>query len=385
MSAIPIGSRHIFVDESGDPNLDINNPGVSGYFVLCAVIVDSIKLGALEEEARAIIYRYFPKGELKSSKIGSNTCRRQRVLNDISHLDFKHYSQVIDKGKILTGSGLQYRRSFVKYVNRALYENLFKAFTELHVFADQFGTSDFMKGFSDYLLRKLQRGLFENHTFTYASSAIHPLIQVADVIAGSILRCYSGKDDMSILDPIRSNTIIIDEWPPYIPEPIGLDQLPREKQFDFLIRRHAVLQTERFIEKNSSSNDPNVLAQVAGARYLLYHFRSVDPTEYVTTETLRRHLKELGFPLSIRSVRSKVISSLRREGVFIASSGKGIKIPLSVADLRRYVQNVDSQVVPYIKCLSVCREHFLLATEANLDIVGSDEFPELHKIVIGAS
>ncbi len=385
MSAIPIGSRSIFVDESGDPNLNILKPGVSEYFVLCAVIVDSSKLASLENEVNRIIYKYFPKGQLKSSKIGSNVARRNRILTDISKLDFKHYSQVIDKGRILSDSGLRYRRSFVKYINRVLYENLFKAFTELHVFADQFGRSDFMQGFSDYLQRKLQRGLFENHTFSYAPSENYPFIQVADVIAGSILRCYSGKDDMSVLDPIRSNTIIIDEWPPFIPEPIGLEQLPREKQFDFLIRRHAVLQVERFIDENASNNDAYVQAQVAGARYLLYHFRSIDPTEYVTTETLRRHLIELGYPISIRSVRSRVISPLRRQGVFIASSGKGIKIPLSVADLRRYVQNVDSQVVPYIKCLSICREHFLLATEKTLDIVGQDEFPQLHKIVTSAS
>jgi hypothetical protein len=242
-----------------------------------------------------------------------------------------------------------------------------------------------MQGFSDYLQRKLQRGLFENHTFTYAPSENHPFIQVADVIAGSILRCYSGKDDMSVLDPLRSNTIIIDEWPPFVPEPIGLDQLPTEKQFDFLIRRHAVLQVERFIDENASNRNPDVQAQVAGARYLLYHFRSIDPTEYVRTETLRRHLIELGYPISIRSVRSKVISPLRRQGVFIASSRLGIKIPLSVADLRRYVQNVDSQVVPYIKSLSICREHFLLATEKSLDIVGPEEFPQLHKILTGAS
>ncbi len=61
------------------------------------------------------------------------------MLEAIADLDFKHYTQVIDKTKIYSDSGLRYSRSFVKYISRALYENLFKAFTELHVIADQFG------------------------------------------------------------------------------------------------------------------------------------------------------------------------------------------------------------------------------------------------------
>ncbi len=385
MSSIPIGSRHIFVDESGDPSLETHKPGVTNYFVLSAVIVNSIDLSVQEKKVEAIIEMFFPNGELKSSKIGSKLNRRKRILEAIAGLDFKHYSQVIDKTKIYSDSGLRYRRSFVKYISRALYENLFIAFTELHVIADQFGKSEFMQGFSDYLQRKLQRGLFENHTFEYALSRDELFIQVADVIAGSILRAYSGQDPMSVLDPIRRNTIIIDEWPPYIPEPIGLDQLPEAEQFNFLIKRHAVMQTESFIENNSSSDDPEIQLQVVAARYLLYHFRSVDPREYVTTSELRHHLWNLGFPLSERSVRNKVISPLRTKGVFIASSRKGIKIPFSVEDLRRYVDVVNSQVVPYVNCLKICRNHFLLATEKKLDIVGNEQFPELHKYISDAS
>lgn len=385
MTSIPIGSRHVFVDESGDPSLDSHIPGVSEYYVLCAVIVESNQLALEEAKAHVIVDKYFPKGELKSSRIGSNLQRRRNILQDISGLGLKHYSQVIDKDRIRTDSGLRYKKSFIKFINRNLYSQLFKAFTQLHIYADQYGTSDFMTGFSDYLQRKLQRGLFENHTFTYSPSKDHPFIQVADVIAGTIRRCYSGEDDISILEPLRTRTIIIDEWPPYVPEPIGLDKLSKDDQFDFLIRRHAVLQAERFIEEKSSHDDPSVQMQVAGARYLLYHFRSVDPTEYVPTAALREGLIKLGYSLSERSVRSKVISPLRAQGVFIASSRKGIKIPYSVADLTRYVQNVNSQVVPYIKCLRICREHFLLATEASLDIVAHEDFPELNSYIENAS
>jgi len=184
---------------------------------------------------------------------------------------------------------------------------------------------------------------------------------------------------MKILESIRSNTIIIDEWPPRVPKPLGIDQLSAVERHDFLVRFHAVRRAASFIEEWSLSDDPQVQAQVAGARYLLYHFRSVDPEEYVTTASLRKHLDALGFALSERVVRSKIIGTLRNEGVFIASSRNGIKIPYSTADLRAYVDTVNSQVVPYLARLQLCRNHFLLATARDLDIVSAIEFPDLHR------
>lgn len=385
MSPIPIGSRHIFMDESGDPSIQTDKEGVSDYFVLSALIVDSSNLAQEDAKARSIVEKFFPAGELKSKRIGANQARRKRILEEISLLDFKHYSHVINKALILTESGLRFRRSFVKYVHRILYAKLFEAFTHLHIMADQYGTSDFMAGFSRYLERRLQRGLFESAEFAFARSADFPFIQVADVIAGSIQRCYSGQDPMSILDPIRSNTIIIEEWPPRVPHPLGIEKLSAIQQHDYLVRRHAVRKVDAFIEEHSPNDDPIVQAQVAAARYLLYHFRSVDPEEFLPTSALQRRLEELGFSLSERVVRSRVIGALRNEGVFIASSGIGIKIPYSTSDLRAFVSTVSSQVVPYLQRLEVCRKHFLLTTEKALDIVDPKEFPELHRYLQGGS
>ena len=60
MASIPIGSRHIFVDESGDPSLETSKQGVTNYFVLSAVIVNSSDLAVQEEKVKAIIEKFFP-------------------------------------------------------------------------------------------------------------------------------------------------------------------------------------------------------------------------------------------------------------------------------------------------------------------------------------
>jgi hypothetical protein len=380
-----VGSRHIFVDESGDPDLPVSSEGHSSYFVICATILPTADLSEQESKARKIIDRYFPGGELKSKKIGGNIRRRKAILNDISRLEFKHYSHVISKVRIRTESGLAFRKSFVKFIHRALYSKLFQAFAHIHIIADEYGTSQFMLDFAKYLERRIQRGLFESIDFSFASSSDYPFIQISDAIAGSIQRCYSGKDDMSILDPLRDRTILIEEWPPRVPEPMGLSNLPRDEQLDFLIRYHAVRAADVFIEANTSSADDIVQAQVIAARYLLYHFRSVNPMDYITTSALQSNLSRLGFSLSERLIRSRVIGGLRNQSVFIASSHKGIKIPYSTEDLRRFVATASSQVVPYLHRLEICRKHFLLATNNELDIVDEESFPDLHRYLRHAS
>ena len=75
--------RHIFIDESGDPYLETEKKGVSDFFVLSAVIVESGQLGDAEARAREVIRKHFQTGEMRSASVGSNVGRRERILKDI--------------------------------------------------------------------------------------------------------------------------------------------------------------------------------------------------------------------------------------------------------------------------------------------------------------
>ena len=383
MSLIKIGSKHIFVDESGDPNLRTDLAGASEYFVLTAVIVDTEAVPDGEAKVREIIDRFFPKGELKSSRIGNKRNRRKQILETFADIEFKHYSLVIDKSKIFSDSALRFRRTFVKFINRSLYSRLVESFTQIHVFADAHGKSDFMTGFGDYLDRRLPRGLFENSSFQYADSRSHPFIQVADVLAGTILRAYSSRDPLDTLNPIRTQTILIDEWPPRVPFAGLITDLPEDERLNHIIRTNAVRNAESFIEENSPARDTETDAQVAAIQYMLYHFRSIDPEEYLTTRRMHQHLEDLGFNLPMRAVRERVIGRLRDHGVVIASGRSGIKLPYSVVDLYAFAEMVGSIVVPYLKRLQTARKQFLLATGGKLDIVAPERQPDLNSFLEG--
>ncbi|MGB3341255.1 MAG: DUF3800 domain-containing protein [bacterium] len=373
--------RHIFIDESGDPQIDVHKKGVSDYYVMTAIIVPSDKYKEYNSLAASIIREHFGTAEMKSSRVGNKASRRMKIIKAIARIPFKHYSQVIDKAEILTDKGLSFSRSFVKFVHRSIYQQLCRTFSKLTVIADEYGTSEFMKEFGKYLEKRLPRDLFRNSSFNYGNSKDYPFIQIGDMISGTLGRVYSRKDPISILSPILKNTVMIDEWPPKSPtvESESNDELAIK--YDKIVRNQAVNQAKLFIDKFTNSEDYYEKAQIAAVRYLLFHFRSIDPREYIPTTALHHHLKELGYVMSERVLRAKVIGKLRDRSVFIVSSAKGIKIAVDVSDLIRFVAQVDNRIMPYLNRLIIIRNHFLLVSSRELDIANRNYVPALHKIL----
>lgn len=372
--------RHVFVDESGDPSLEVDKEGVSDYFVLTAVLVEGLELADTTGAAWAIIRKYFPSGEMRSRTVGHNTARRMAILQDLATLNIRHYSQVIDKSGVFGDSGLRFKKSFLKFVHRTVYQNLARAFSDLHVVADEHGRSDFMLEFARYLHDRLPERLFETSTFQFANSATNSLIQVADMICGSISRAYAGKDPIETLAPIRRVTILIDEWPPRLPSVVSTAGSEEASKYDHMVRAQALRAADSFIDERSESSDPQTQAEVAVVRFLLYHFRAADPEEYVHTARIHSHLASKGFDMSERLCR-QAIGRLRDHGVFIASSSRGIKIPFAVRDLWDFAHQVDSKVTPYLKRLRITRDHFLMASGGDLDIVSETEHPALFALL----
>jgi hypothetical protein len=80
---LPYGS-YAFIDEFGEPNLDIEKSGVGQYFILAAVVVDGSRLDAVRVAAGEIRQRYFQKGRMKSKGIGKNVGSRLRLLRALA-------------------------------------------------------------------------------------------------------------------------------------------------------------------------------------------------------------------------------------------------------------------------------------------------------------
>ena len=109
-----------------------------------------------------------------------------------------------------------------------------------------------------------------------------------------------------------------------------------------------------------------------------FHSRISDEIDYIGTHQIKEHLQDSGFPnIQDQFIRSNVIAKLRDKEVIIASSNKGYKIPKCYADLKDFVERVNSQVVPLLDRLRKARESYLLASKGDVDLLKGPRFPNL--------
>jgi hypothetical protein len=132
-------------------------------------------------------------------------------------MDFGYYALLVDKARVHRDSGLQYKQSFYKFLNRLLYQRLAGGVQQVQVVADRYGGRNFMDSFRPYLDKKGLPNLFTSFTHEFADSAKEPLIQLADLIAGSLAYVLDPKkrsdQSQAILKALRPKQIGIGGWP----------------------------------------------------------------------------------------------------------------------------------------------------------------------------
>ena len=70
----------------------------------------------------------------------------------------------------------------------------------------------------------------------------------------------------------------------------------------------------------------------------------------------------------------KVIAPLRDEGVIIASSSHGYKIPISVEDIKTYLNSTHTIVSPMLHRIGICRTLIQQQTGNQLDVLEDPAF-----------
>lgn len=362
----------VYIDESGSTII----PKGSGddYYVITAISILQHELKDFQSAARKIVTKHAGTGELKSKTIGSNIERRKQILAEIKESQFSHYSLVIDKQRIWKESGLKYRPSFYKYLHKIFYARINRSLLNIEVITDSYGSNEFMNNFIKYINSK--GSLFDRVSFV--ASHDEPLLQISDIIAGSIRRIYSGDDSKDLLNFLDYPLAPIEEWPPADKKYYDFIEESPYKEYDALIRKIALNSARKFIQENADSSDIEIIQIVETIRYLLTKFYE-DPNEYVFRDEIIDYLRTRDIEISDRVLSTNVLAKARDEGILITGTEKGIKIPFDSSDLFNWVNRINSQVVPYLNRLQQARNDFLLASQNDYDIVQENLFPELFR------
>jgi hypothetical protein len=373
-----------YIDEFGNSSLDFNETRNSTHFIVTAVIANKEKVKSLEEKLDRIRANNFQRGEIKSSKVAANDGRREKILKEICQLDFTIYAVVVNK-KQLFSEGFRYKKSFYKFIHSLVDRELYKTFPNLEIVADEHGGNKFMEEFVAYIKKNHIPDLFHQSEFRFTNSKNLSLVQIADFVSGTLGRCYdetkiSGirKKFLALLNP---KVIHIKQWPEnyksYTYEPKDFSE------FNSIIADLGVNLAQQFIESNKQTNEPSVKDQVICLKYLLFYFKNINPSDYISTfELINRVTKvRLTERISIHYFRSKIIARLRDAGIIIASSSKGYKLPSNEHDLYDFLNHSSSIINPMIGRIKKVHESVLLATQKELDILDKEEYENLRKLI----
>jgi hypothetical protein len=380
---------HAFVDEYGDASLKVEVEGVTSFFIITAVLVPDAAIAGVRSAADVIRSDFFGKAEMKSSAVSRNDDRRLEILRRLTALEVSTFRLAVDKRELDREGGLAYRKSFFKYLNKRLYERIYKMFDQAKLVADEYGREQFMQGFIAYLNRELPLDLFTRREVSFSKSNEEVLLQVADLISGSLARVLDpGKrSDQAdaILDVIKQRSVGIEVWPPRILPAADLpaDSVPGGSENDALVRRHCLRQATLFLRKHSISPSPgdDLAVQMEVLKLLLFQVQFADAKKYIPTGRIIDRLHgEAGLTLTTRKLRS-AIAGLRDAGVVIGRSTKGYKIPISENDIAEFVAHANSIVPPMLVRVRHAQQDLSMASLGAIDALSSPKFQLLKRLV----
>jgi biotin operon repressor len=370
-----------FADEFGNNSFDFRTQGT--HFIIATVICKNENLKKVQQDIDEIRKKHnFQTGEIKSSGVGSNHSRRKKILEDIAKMDISIYAVIVDKRK-LEGKGFTIKKSFYKYLNNLLYKELYRTFTNIELFVDEHGGNDFMLEFKKYVEKNHQRNLFSGSEFYIQNSKQSYFIQLADFVAGSLGYIFDeskksehSQDFADILEPKISSLN-------FFPKEFSFQELVDtniDDTFDPKIASVCYNRIQSFIE-NEIGSDQQKTDQINFLKLLLLFQRANAKNRYVSTKEIFSHLNQSRHEnLKQEYFRSKVVGNLRDQGILIASSNSGYKIPSCSEDLDNFIKHGKRIVLPMLNRIKVARETLKLATNNDLDILNKEIFIELKRL-----
>ncbi|WP_445145820.1 DUF3800 domain-containing protein [Dyella sp. Tek66A03] len=379
---------HVFVDEYGDPHLDLSKPGVSSTYIVAALCVRERELERVRSECEEIRRKFFQAGEMKSSSIAANDGRRLNVLRALCKLDAFVIAFCADKEKVDAGSGLAFKKSFIKFFAHALYERITRCASDARILADEHGSAEFQEEFKAYLQRKFKPDLFASITFDCGHSKADALLQVADVFAGSFARIFDEKklsERAEELKVVLYSKASITHWPSGDEE----SEVQADEHIsadDEHIRTYCVRRVRSYLEGAvAEMGDQDERARLIFLDVLLAHHTLGEPGSFVSTSTLQREISTLlGESFSQHRLRSSVVAKLRDADVIISSCAKGYRIPSSLRDVLEFASFANSQIPPMVARLERARKGVREATLGRVDILQGVNFKSLQAIVEAA-
>jgi len=376
----------VFIDESGDLELDTEKQGASNLFISVAVVLRRDVLEDAHRRLSKVSKDYFRGKEIKSSAVSNKHQRRVIILNEILKIDFSFSALVINKRKIYKDSGLRFKSSFYKYFNNQIFKRLSRLGKSIQIVADRYKSERFFIEFSRYVEKAINCRLKTPIKHSFDNAINQPCIQLPDFIAGTLSFCFDPDKTNEFSEEFRgmlkSKEIIVDIWP--IASIDDYDILKMESsEFDAVIMESNIEKTMDVLDelRNEENSDSDV--QYAVLNELLsieMRFAANKSRKYMNKKKL---LKLTGYPEMVPiNFSSKIIAPLRVRGILLSGTRDGYKIVTSLRDIHDDIRDDAMKVLPMMNRLLSIRDAVKILTNNKLDVLDSYGNKLLKKILL---
>jgi hypothetical protein len=184
----------VFIDESGDPGLKIEQ-GSSRYFTVSLVVFEENDEALACDQRIELLKRELNWDSASEFHFKSNSDRvREAFLQAVMPYSFFYYSVVINKDpKKLWGDGFKDKMSFYKYACSLVFENAKDKLDCATIIIDKSGNLDFRRQLEKYLKTKANTNTRKIKKIKMQESTKNNLLQLADYVAGVINRSINDK------------------------------------------------------------------------------------------------------------------------------------------------------------------------------------------------
>lgn len=367
---------YAYVDESGGSALDTTKSGESNLYICVAVVVGHLELEICQSGMATLSQRLNGGAEIASKSIGRSHARRKQFLEGVSELPFHYYALVINKDRLPKGSGFRFKRSFYKFINRMLYQKLASGNRCLHVTADEYGGRDFMDSFQAYIEGMGLPDLYSDFQHEFANSTENRMVQLADLVAGSLSYCFDeerkGDHSTGFRRILRGKEAGIQSWP--LDYTSGPTMLPATMpELDVALWDALCDRAQRFIDEHEESLDLDRKMQAATLKRLLFARIYEEPEDRsVYSATLIEALRDQGFEsLSDQAFKLRVIGKIRDQRIILTGSNEGYCLALDARDISIYLQHDKNIIEPMLSRLVLARNTVKEITGNRYDILAN--------------
>ena len=221
--------------------------------------------------------------------------------------------------------------------------------------------------------------LFGEREFYLEENSHAALIWLAEFINDTISSLYEAekrKDAPNYLRILDKKIIRIEHYPKDLTD--SVTEKGGTGTYNNRIIKICQEHMQHFLDKYKNTEEEDRLNQIIVLKYLSFRFLNFNTGSYISTRELIGNLRyRTGKSVSMQYFRTRIIAKLRDEGVIIASSPKGYKIPSREEELYDFINHGTSIIMPMLARLKKCRDNISQGTDGELDLFANTEYRSL--------